>query len=53
MADAAIIQALKDELTNDPVALGYTVNPTPSSNETDALADLALMTAVNLSLIHI
>jgi len=47
MADAAFIQALKDELINDPEALGYTVSPTPPGNEADALTDLALINAVN------
>ena len=47
MADAVIIQALKDELTNDPEGLGYTVNPTPSDDQTAAIADAALMNVVN------
>ena len=44
MADMAVIQALKDELTLDPELLGYS-DGTPWMDETKALADLALLQA--------
>lgn len=47
MADLAYIQALKDELTNDPEAIGYTVSPVPLNDQTSALNDAALMATVN------
>ena len=47
MADPARLQALKDELVNDPETLGYSA---PNAGvEADAIADVALLMAVNRS----
>ena len=48
MADLAYIQTLADELTNDPLGLGYVSTAGVDwQNEANALADLATLTTAN------
>ena len=48
MADLIRIQAIKDELVNDPVGLGYS-DGNPWFDEAKAMADIAILNVVNRS----